>query len=120
MGIKGKQKWWVNLLRLQLIVIIYTLAGVAGKYAAGYEFLSLGFIICYGIEIVILGVYAILWQQIIKHFDLSVAYANRATALLWSLLWAVLLFHESITVWNLVGAAVVIAGTIIVNGAEHE
>ena len=111
---------WKNILLLQLIVIIYTLSGVAGKFAAGYDFLSLGFILCYGIEIVILGIYAILWQQIIKRFDLSVAYANRSIALLWSMLWAVMLFHEKITVQNIAGVVIVIVGTMIVNGEQHE
>lgn len=111
---------WKNLLLLQGIVIIYTLSGVAGKFAAGYGFLSLGFILCYGAEILILGIYAVLWQQIIKKFDLSIAYANRAIALLWSMLWAVILFKEKVTVQNLIGVAIVIAGTMIVNGESHE
>ena len=104
-----------NILLLQLIVMIYTLSGVAAKYASNYEFLSLAFIVFYGVEIVILGVYAILWQQIIKKFDLSIAYANRAMALLWSMVWAIVFFHESVTVKNIIGVVIVIVGTIIVN-----
>lgn len=109
-----------DLFFLQAIVVLYTLAGVAGKFAARYEFLSGGFILCYGIEILILGMYAILWQQILKRFELSVAYANRAIALIWSLVWAAVIFQERITVWNVVGALIVIAGTVIVNGAEKD
>ncbi len=109
-----------DILLLQAIVVIYTLSGVAGKFASRYAFLSPGFILCYGIEILILGVYAILWQQIIKRFDLSVAYANRSIALLWSMIWAVLLFHETVTVKNLIGVVIVIAGTMIVNGEANE
>ena len=71
------------LLLLQGIVMIYTLSGVAAKFASGTGFLSLKFILFYGLEIFILGIYAILWQQIIKRIDLSVAYANRSLALLW-------------------------------------
>lgn len=109
-----------DILLLQAIVVIYTLSGVAGKFASGYGFMSLGFILCYGVEILILGVYALLWQQIIKRFDLSIAYANRSIALLWSMIWAVLLFHERVTVKNLIGVAIVIAGTMIVNGEANE
>ena len=117
---KVSTKKWKSIVLLQAIVFIYTLAGVAGKFAAGYEFLSWRFILCYGIEILILGVYAILWQQILKRFSLSVAYANRAIALIWSLFWAVILFRERITVMNVVGILIVVAGTIIVNGSENE
>ena len=55
-------------------------------------------LLLYGAEIGVLGIYALCWQQVIKRVELSVAYANRAMALLWSLLWAVLLFGEQITV----------------------
>ncbi|HEX2938095.1 MAG TPA: transporter [Ruminiclostridium sp.] len=83
---------------LQLIIVIYTCSGIAAKFASHYNFLSLGFIICYGIEIVILGVYALFWQQAIKKFDLSVAYANRGVAIFWSLVWSALIFSEKVTV----------------------
>ena len=115
-----KKMDWKSLALLQGIVIIYTLSGVAGQLASGHGFLSTGFILWYGAEILVLGIYAILWQQIIKRFDLSVAYANRSIALLWSMLWAVILFGEKVTVQNMIGVAVVIAGTMIVNGESRE
>ena len=52
--VEGKKKWLLLIL-LQLVIMIYTLSGVAAKFAAGYEFLSMGFILCYGVEICILG-----------------------------------------------------------------
>ena len=107
-----------NILILQLVIIIYTLSGVAAKGASGYETLSWQFIFFYGLEIAILGVYAILWQQIIKRFDLSIAYANRSMAILWSLVWAVIFFHEKITVNNVLGVLIVLAGTILVLPAK--
>ena len=107
-----------TILILQLAVLFYTLSGVAGKFASGYRFLSFPFIILYGIEIAILGIYAIVWQQIIKHVDLSVAYTNRSLSLMWSMIWSVTLFHEKITVYNILGVMIVIIGVIIVNGSE--
>ena len=59
--------------------------------------------------------YAILWQQMIKRFDLSIAYANRSMAILWSLIWAVVFFHEKITLYNVIGVVIVLAGTMLVN-----
>lgn len=107
-----------NILILQFIIMIYTLSTVAAKFASGYEFLSTGFIVCYGIEILILGIYAILWQQIIKKFDISVAYANKAVSLLWSIVWAILFFKEVITIKNIIGVVIVIIGTMIVDSDE--
>lgn len=109
-----------QILVLQIIIVIYTFAGVAGKFAAQQELFSLQFLALYGVEIAILGVYAILWQQVIKRIDLSIAYANRAVAIIWSLLWAVVLFNEQVTLTNVIGGIIIIIGTIIVNGEQHE
>jgi drug/metabolite transporter (DMT)-like permease len=107
---------------IQSAVAIYSFSGVASKLASQHRFLSLPFILYYGLEIACLGVYAIIWQQIVKRFDLSVAYVNRSLSLLWSLLWSVLLFRESITLYNVVGMVIIISGVILVNtsgeGAE--
>jgi len=104
-----------RILLLQGIIIIYTLAGVMGKLASCHPILSIGFIGFYALEIFILGIYAFLWQQIIKHFDLTIAYANRAVALLWSGLWAVFFFHEVLTIQNILGIVIVILGMAVVN-----
>ena len=109
------------ILAIQGVVIIFTMGGVCSKMAGGQEFLSPGFILFYGGQILVLAVYALLWQQIIKRVDLSVAYVNRAMAILWSMIWAVLFFGEKITLQNVIGVVLVLAGTIIVNseaGAE--
>ena len=103
------------ILALQLVVMLYTLSSVAAKMASGQAFLSLPFIVYYGVENLILGFYAIAWQQIIKRCDLSVAYANRSMAILWSLVWTVIFFHEALTVKNIIGVLIVFAGTMIVN-----
>lgn len=105
-----------NILVLQAVVIIYTLSSVVAKFATGEEVFSFSFFLFYGLEIIILGIYAILWQQMIKRFDLSVAYANRAMAILWSAVWAVVLFKESLGIKQLAGIALVVLGTVIVNG----
>ena len=91
------------ILALQLVVMLYTLSSVAAKMASGQAFLSLPFIVYYGVEILILGFYAIAWQQIIKRCDLSVAYANRSMAILWSLVWSPLVWLLFRAVYRRVG-----------------
>lgn len=104
---------------LQSIVIIYSLSGVTAKYASGFDLLSWEFFIFYGLEILILGIYAILWQQVIKQVDISVAYSNRSIALLWSMVWAVIFFNESYSLKNIIGLVIVITGTVVVNSDEY-
>ena len=106
------------ILVLQLAVILYTLSGVAAKFASEFEFLSLGFVLCYGAEIAVLGIYAIVWQQIIKRIELSVAYTNRGIALLWSMVWSALIFHEQVTWKNILGVVIIILGIWVVNSDE--
>ncbi|MDO4294311.1 MAG: transporter [Eubacteriales bacterium] len=103
---------------LQAVVVLYTFSTVIGKFAAtaAEEGGSLLFLVLYAAEIGVLGLYAICWQQVIKRVELSVAYANRAMALLWSLLWAVLIFGDRLSFQKLAGVALVIAGTVIING----
>lgn len=100
---------------LQGAVIIYTFAGVCGKLASNHQMLSFGFIGWFACEFLVLGVYAILWQQIIKRVDLSIAYVNRSLAIVWSMVWAVLFFGEEIVLKHIIGVIIIVAGTLIVN-----
>lgn len=109
-----------NILILQAVVVIYTLSSVVAKIATGQELFSFSFFLFYGLEILILGIYAILWQQMIKRFDLSVAYANRAMALLWSAVWAIVLFHDTLALKQVLGIAFVVLGTVIVNSDQKQ
>lgn len=109
-----------DIICLQMVIVIFTVSSVIAKFASGQEFLSVKFIVFYGLEIVILGIYAILWQQAIKKIDLSIAYANKAMGVLWSMIWAVIIFHNQITLQNVIGVLLVIAGTIVLNSSESE
>ena len=100
---------------LQAAVCLYTLSGIAGKLASRYDFLSFKYILCYGMEIVILGIYAVIWQQIIKKADLSVAYTNKAMSIFWSMIWAFLIFKEKIVLKNIIGVVVIFIGILVVN-----
>lgn len=103
---------------LQISILIYTLAGIAGKFASMEDGITIKFMALYLGEIVILGLYAIIWQQVIARIDLSIAYANKGAALVWSLIWAIAIFEETVTVWNIIGIVIVIIGIALVNGKD--
>ena len=109
-----------SILALHLLLALYSCGGILSKLAAGQPFLSLGFCLCYGGMIAILGVYAIGWQQIIKHMPLTSAYANRAVTVVWGVVWGVLVFHEGVSVLQLVGCALVVAGVALFAFADGE
>lgn len=104
-----------NIILLQAIIVIYTISGVMSKEASKSQGNLTRFLFFFGMEFVILAVYAVLWQQIIKRFELSVAYANRSMAVVWSMVWAVVFFHDTITIQNIAGVLLVVVGTFIVN-----
>ena len=103
------------LIVIQLGVILYTTSGICSKMTSNYPAFSLMWLVWIGLEVVALGMYAVFWQQIIKRVDLSVAYANRAFAIFWSTLWAVVLFKEKITPANAIGIIVIFLGILLVN-----
>lgn len=103
---------------LQLLLFMYSLGGVFSKLAATYRFFSVGYIFCYSIVLLILVIYAIGWQQIIKRLPLFTAYASKAVTVIWGLLWGVLLFKEHIAFANIIGAVVIVIGIFLVVSEE--
>lgn len=109
---------WKDLLMLQAVFVVYSISSVVSKMASGKELLSFEFILFYGLDVMILGIYALLWQQVIKKFELSIAYANKAITLLWALVWGIVIFREQITPGKVAGIALVMVGIFILNSEE--
>ena len=99
---------------LHIELFILSLSGICSKMAAQNQFLSFGWIFWYTLVILNLGVYAIVWQQIIKCLPLTTAYANKAVGIVWGILWGIIVFGEQIK-WNMiVGEIIAIIGVIVV------
>ena len=101
------------LLVLHVILAIYSVGGIFSKMAAKTNFLSLEFCLYYFGLILILGIYAIAWQQIIKELPLTVAFANKAVTVIWGIVWGIMFFNEAVTPLQLVGVLMIIIGIII-------
>lgn len=106
-------------LSFHLLLLFFSLGGVFSKTAAGKEFLSFEFFLFYGLVLFVLFVYALIWQQVLRVIPLNIAYANKAVTLIWGMLWGALIFKETITIPNIIGAVVVLAGVLLtVTGGE--
>ena len=68
---------------LHVLMLIFSLSPVCSKLAGQQPFLSFKFVLFYGLVILLLGIYALLWQQIIKRMPLTTAYANKAVTGAW-------------------------------------
>ena len=109
-----------TLFSLHLLLMVYSTSGIFSKLASKQAFASLPFCLYYACIIALLGLYAIGWQQVIKRLPLTTAFANKAVTIVWSMLWGLLFFRESITPGKLAGAALVITGVVLFAGADGE
>ncbi len=105
---------------LHALMLFYSLSDIFSKLASGTELFSPMFCLYYGAVIVILFIYAIGWQQIIKRMPISTAYANKAATTIWGTVWGVLLFDEGFSIGKGIGILLVIAGIVLYSGEAAE
>ncbi len=117
-GMRKTEKWVFP--ALHLLLLLFSLTTVLSKLAAGEDFLSLRFCLFFGGEFVLLGIYALGWQQILKRLPLTLAYTNKAVTLVWSMVFGVLLFHETVSLKQLIGCALAVAGVVLFVRADGE
>lgn len=113
-----KQAKWFLL--LHVILGVYAGSSVCSKLAARQPFLSAAFILLYGLMLVALVVYAVGWQQVIKHLPLTTAYANKAVTVVWGILLGLAVFGEAVTLRQVIGAAIIICGIVLFVRADNE
>ena len=116
----NKKKYFMY---LHILLVLYSLSAVFSKLASVEPFLSLKFCVFYGLVLFLLALYALCWQQIIKHLPLTVAYANKAITVVWGIIWGLLIFGEKLTPGKVLGAVFVICGIVlyaISDGSEAE
>lgn len=107
-----------SLLKLHLLVIVYSLSTVFSKFAGQQEFLSFKFIVFAFLLFLCLAIYAFFWQKVLSDFNLSVAYANRAADLLWGVILGAIFFAEKVTFTKVISVSLVFLGIILVIRSE--
>ena len=114
---EGRLRW---ILLLQAALLIYSTSGLFSKNASAQKFLSPGFILFYGGMIMVLGIYAVLWQQVIAHVPVTTAYANKAITVIWGVILGKVFFGENIKPLQGVACLVIIAGTVMFVRADQK
>lgn len=105
----------IKYIYLHMVYFIYSFVNLTSKITSNYNISSKEFYYLLAFLIFFMGIYAVLWQQVIKLFPLSVAYSNRGVVILWTFIWASIFLNESITLSNLIGAFLIILGIYLVN-----
>jgi drug/metabolite transporter (DMT)-like permease len=92
--------------------LIYACTSICTKMASQQEILSWPYLFWIAGAVGVMGVYALLWQQILARMPISTAYMFKGTSLIFVLLFSVLLFGEAVTLNNVIGAVIIIIGII--------
>lgn len=100
-------------LSLVAINLIYACTSLCTRYASQQDFMSWKYLCGFSCAIGVMGVYAILWQQVLKRISLSMAYMFKGTSLVFVMILAALLFGEPITWMNIIGAVIIILGVAL-------
>lgn len=92
---------------------VYACTSIFTKMASRQEMLSWPYLLWIMGAVGVMGVYALLWQQVIAKMPLSTAYMFKGTSLVFVLLFSALLFGEAITMNNVIGSVIIILGIVL-------
>ena len=92
------------------VFFIYSLSGLFSKSASRCDFLSWSYFAFLFGCICVLGIYAILWQQVIKRIRVSDANMLGGITTIWGLMIAHFIFSEPITTNNIIGTFIILFG----------
>lgn len=112
-----KKSVWLCILHIALL--IYSAGGIFSKTAAQATFGSWKFFLLYGGVLGTLAVYAVIWQQVIKHLPLTTAFANKAVTVVWGMILGFLVFKETVSIRQIVAAMIIIAGIVLYVWADR-
>ena len=104
---------------LTITFFIYSLSLVFSKLASMQNDKTY-FLVYYIVAVLIMCIYAVLWQLILKKLPLSVAFPFKAMTLIFSLILGYFIFNELITLKKVLAIVVIIIGIILVGYEKHE
>lgn len=99
-----------DILALIGVNMLYACVGICTKMAAMQEPFSWRYLLWFCGAVGIIGIFAILWQQILRRIEISTAYLFKGTTLIFTMLIAAILFGETITIPNIIGSVIIIIG----------
>lgn len=111
---------WVKYIVLIGIIFIYSLTGVCTRCASMHPFLSWQYVLFVMGAVCVLGVYAIVWQQLIQRMEISLAYMFKGLGVVFALLICHYVFDEVITTHNIIGAIIIIVGITLFAWADNK
>lgn len=106
-----------NYILLYACFLIYSASTICAKLASRQD-KPFDVMIFVGLEVCCLGIYAVVWQQVLKRFMLITAMSSKGIVVIFNLIWSVILFQETVTISNMIGAVIIIGGIWMVSADE--
>lgn len=100
---------------LFLTFFIYCFTGIFTKLASQQPSMSIVYLGYFVGAIAVLGLYAILWQKVLSFMPLNKAFLCKSVTLILGLLVAHFVFSEVITLYNIIGAAFILGGLVVLS-----
>lgn len=101
-----------SVILLEVAFFIYSLSSLFSKTALYNNPTIIHIIFFYGLSLMMLGIYAIIWQQVLKRMELTVAFSNKGITIIWGLIFGTVFFKEQVTIGMIIGSMIVIAGIV--------
>ncbi len=96
-----------------IAIVIESFSSAILKIAGQYPLLSANYLLWFALAVAVMGIYAVAWQLVLEHLPLSTAYMRKGITYVLIFVWAAFLFHEAITLQQVVGIAVIIVGMAV-------
>lgn len=103
-----------NIVLLEISFFIYSLSAMCLKNSTYNTSEIIHIIIFFGLGVLLLGVYAILWQQVLKKMPLNIAFSNKGITIVWGIIWGRIIFNENINLGMIIGALLVVLGIVLI------
>lgn len=109
-----------NLYTLAILAIVFeSLSSSVLKMSKDYPVLSPMYLFWFGVALGILALYAVAWQLLLERLPLTTAYMRKGLTYVLIFVWAQVLFHETITLQQYIGMAIIIVGMVVSLSDEH-
>lgn len=105
---------------MHLGFLVYSLSTILAKFAARYEVFSIIWFFLYAGVVCVLGIYAIIWQQVLKRFTLSFGMCNKSMTIIWGMILSFIFFGEEITIKKIAGACIILCGIVMLSTVQEQ
>ena len=100
----------VQYISLVIVYLFYAGISVIMKYTGLQQPLTIEWCVGFVLLVATLGVYAIAWQQILKHIEMGVAYMFKGLSLFFIMVLLAICYDEPITPMKLLATGIIMVG----------